>query len=532
MGDFVSNPSRSINATIPSTRDIAEAALDLRAETTSIRAHTDGWVNVRTYGAVGDGITDDYPAFLAAVKAIGARGGGTVLIPEGTYALTRAVPFINGLRLLGAGYGSRLKAIGVCGVLGEAYPSQFCVLNGWIGNSRFNYQYDATIAGYQTSDGSVTDVVVENLRIDGNKSGVSLNSFDSGNPDDAYQNGIRLDRVQRSHFRSLWVENTPFNALSNYDGSDDNVWETIRVENPGGVVGAPAYTSGSGVYVEYNTTRTRFVDITIVSPAQYGVLVKAAGGGTISDVQLRGIIVIGAARDGVRIGDDADTTGIVQRTTLEQVHLLNCGTATGYVGLRVAHSATTANGYVTDTVLSGVEVTGGGDSGGVVLVGATKGYVQRTLVNNVSVTGVTGTGFRMIGSTVEDSMFTNISSIGNGGIIEDIATRTRIAGILVAGSSTFDFYTTPRIATGASVAPEVAWNRDSVGSWSAGVGSPNKWYLYGLGAEQFWVTAGGANFLGDLISNDSSKGIVLKSPDGSYWRGTISNAGAITWTKL
>ncbi|RZM34270.1 MAG: glycoside hydrolase family 28 protein, partial [Sphingomonas sp.] len=45
-----------------------------------------GWVDVRHYGATGDGTTIDTPAFNRAIDAAAARGGGTVHVPAGTYA--------------------------------------------------------------------------------------------------------------------------------------------------------------------------------------------------------------------------------------------------------------------------------------------------------------------------------------------------------------------------------------------------------------------------------------------------------------
>jgi polygalacturonase len=42
--------------------------------------------NVRTYGAKGDGHTNDTPAVNSAISAASAVGGGTVLFPAGTYA--------------------------------------------------------------------------------------------------------------------------------------------------------------------------------------------------------------------------------------------------------------------------------------------------------------------------------------------------------------------------------------------------------------------------------------------------------------
>lgn len=43
--------------------------------------------SVRDFGAVGDGVTDDAPAFRAALAAAAENGGGTVRIPAGTYVM-------------------------------------------------------------------------------------------------------------------------------------------------------------------------------------------------------------------------------------------------------------------------------------------------------------------------------------------------------------------------------------------------------------------------------------------------------------
>src|SRR5690242_17336727 len=48
-------------------------------------------LNVRDFGAVGDGVTNDGPAFQAALDALAAAGGGTLFVPEGQYAITTPV---------------------------------------------------------------------------------------------------------------------------------------------------------------------------------------------------------------------------------------------------------------------------------------------------------------------------------------------------------------------------------------------------------------------------------------------------------
>ena len=44
-----------------------------------------GTFNVRDFGAVGDGRTSDSPAIDKAIAAATAAGGGTVLVPAGTF---------------------------------------------------------------------------------------------------------------------------------------------------------------------------------------------------------------------------------------------------------------------------------------------------------------------------------------------------------------------------------------------------------------------------------------------------------------
>src|SRR5688572_30822296 len=44
-------------------------------------------LNLRDFGAVGDGVTDDGPALQQALNALASSGGGTLFVPAGHYAL-------------------------------------------------------------------------------------------------------------------------------------------------------------------------------------------------------------------------------------------------------------------------------------------------------------------------------------------------------------------------------------------------------------------------------------------------------------
>src|ERR1041384_6273138 len=48
-------------------------------------------LNLSDFGAVGDGVADDGPAFQAALDALAAAGGGTLFVPQGKYAIVTPV---------------------------------------------------------------------------------------------------------------------------------------------------------------------------------------------------------------------------------------------------------------------------------------------------------------------------------------------------------------------------------------------------------------------------------------------------------
>jgi hypothetical protein len=61
-------------------------------------------INVKSYGAVGDGVTNDTAAIQAAIDAAVAAGGGTVFIPEGIFVCASGLSWnVDGVYLVGVG---------------------------------------------------------------------------------------------------------------------------------------------------------------------------------------------------------------------------------------------------------------------------------------------------------------------------------------------------------------------------------------------------------------------------------------------
>jgi hypothetical protein len=73
-----------------------------------------GILNVRDFGAVGDGVTDDFPAFRKALDEIDAAAGndpvrGAILfVPSGKYRLSQTPKITRSIVLEGAGQHSSI----------------------------------------------------------------------------------------------------------------------------------------------------------------------------------------------------------------------------------------------------------------------------------------------------------------------------------------------------------------------------------------------------------------------------------------
>jgi hypothetical protein len=65
--------------------------------------------NVKDYGAVGDGVTDDTAAIQTAIDAAAAAGGGDVYFPPGIFVLSSTQVAVGHVRILGAGAGNNFS---------------------------------------------------------------------------------------------------------------------------------------------------------------------------------------------------------------------------------------------------------------------------------------------------------------------------------------------------------------------------------------------------------------------------------------
>lgn len=69
------------------------------------------WIDIRRYGAVGDGTTNNATAISQAIS-VAAAAGGTVFIPEGDFKYTSTLNLSAKVNVVGLGYGSKLIPTG------------------------------------------------------------------------------------------------------------------------------------------------------------------------------------------------------------------------------------------------------------------------------------------------------------------------------------------------------------------------------------------------------------------------------------
>ena len=63
--------------------------------------------NILDFGAIGDGVANDAPAFQTAIDAIDALGGGSLYIPNGTYLFTSSL-YLGNVNFVGESMGSTI----------------------------------------------------------------------------------------------------------------------------------------------------------------------------------------------------------------------------------------------------------------------------------------------------------------------------------------------------------------------------------------------------------------------------------------
>jgi polygalacturonase len=143
------------------------------------------YLNVKWFGAKGDGAADDMAFIQKALDTANARGGGTVYFPKGTYIVSPSgslrINLRNDVHLLGEGTSSVIKVKDNAGEYGMIF-------------------------GSNNSGVPIKNVRISNLRVDQNPQGNQTCNIDSSRTDSYYWQFV----VGLYNYESIVIDNVTF----------------------------------------------------------------------------------------------------------------------------------------------------------------------------------------------------------------------------------------------------------------------------------------------------------------------------------
>ncbi|SHK73733.1 Polygalacturonase [Reichenbachiella agariperforans] len=124
-----------------------KAAIDGILSEISVPTFPSYTTKVTRFGAKGDSISDDHLAFAKAMAACKKKGGGTIVVPAGTYTLHGPIHFVSNVRLH-LDQGAKIRF--------SSNPADYLpmVITSWEGTMLYNYS--PMIYAYQAENIAIT----------------------------------------------------------------------------------------------------------------------------------------------------------------------------------------------------------------------------------------------------------------------------------------------------------------------------------------------------------------------------------------
>lgn len=239
-----------------------------------------GTLNVKDFGAVGDGLADDTAAIQAAIDAAENAGGGTVYLPPGMYKTTSTIRIDSHyINLKGIGNKSKIVSAHTGDLLNITPPTTtvipfFCTVSDlWLqGNPssghgiKVSYAFNVTLRDlYINGHGGdgvyglhAMNCVLDTVRSDGNAKGFSLNQIDAGHRS-----------TTCTLINCYFGSNTALGGL--LSGGDSNVLIKCLFEG----------NSNTGLYITNGETNPNLHSCYFESNVSYSLNIDNAGAGQI-----------------------------------------------------------------------------------------------------------------------------------------------------------------------------------------------------------------------------------------------------------
>ena len=218
IDNIITTPAEGVSA--QEIIDARDGEVSLGAKIRSVNAQIG--LNVKTYGAKGDGITDDTVAIQNAIDYVASNSGGTVYLPTGVYRIEGILELDSNIRFVGDGISTVID--GVNGTTNNAtiYPKYRGSRETYNGASNFSIENIA----FNTSDRSRQGLYFDNCV------NYKVINFWGLNTADHY---LDINNSKNGRIINIYLfENDESNALFQIDSREGRN-ENLYVENLKGI---------------------------------------------------------------------------------------------------------------------------------------------------------------------------------------------------------------------------------------------------------------------------------------------------------
>lgn len=467
-------------------------------------------INVLDYGAVGNGVANDYAAIVAALAALASAGGGSLYFPAGTYLVSTTSDAgiaitSNNISIFGEGDSSTLYVTRDQKVIEATNADNFRFTNMRVLQTQAGVNRQTMIGLTGCSNVWITDNLFEN----GTASPVVLATSNS----DVFISNNRFLNYQENAVDIIGADNARVTISENF--CTTNVYNTNPgVSRPMGIACEPQ-TSGvnSDILVTENTIDLTGLTSSLIRNATYGInfgahavpaadyLLKRI---TISDNIIRGVgwgIHLSETRRGTTTGG---FSGVISNNLIEQC---------GHEGIQVVGGpdATHYDGVViSGNLIRGVSEQASNTDDGIQLEAYLQGpvIVNNKIERRVDESGATNyrygiyLGANVTNALIDGNIITNATS---GRIQDDSGT----ASIGRTGKSQ-SFYTSVATITGdEALTPETGTVlvRTPSGATRSIIPSTSAANLFPKGHTVFIINAATSNF--NLVFDPSGINVTI-----------------------
>lgn len=385
--------------------------LPMNSVSTALAQEKEIIVNVKDFGAVGDGKTNDQSAMVSAFKyAINNYASKsipvTVYFPEGEYGLLRGGMYIN----LPAGSGN----LTVKGVSADkstiVYLDEWVNAGSWVAIRLQMESAPATMSDY------LHDITIQDLGVYDTDPVKHAWSKDEGDPGTEETHGFNIQHCVRATIKNCKIDSVGDEALDMSDCIDSEMRDNLVINSPG------AGSAGGGISVGDGCKNVRLTNNTILgsvdnpNKTNWAIAIEALAG-HIEDIVVENNVIAGIHGYGINIGAPA---GTVSKVSVQNNTISDCRDG----GVRLSGSGQTNDVHLLNNTIRN-------SAYGIYLEGSNK---DGTIIDNCTIDTLSSHGVRIDATSSNDTLVRNsvIRNVQNRAVY-NAGTNTKIDHVLIDG---------------------------------------------------------------------------------------------------